>query len=279
MADVQLQNGYTAVANELLEVVYAAKFTSTEFKVLLAIMRFTYGYSRKSAELSASFLSTATGIPKRSIERSVASLVGNRVIFSVPGGSRKDSKLLGVNKNYTQWDVENVLKTCSNTVETVLKKQTADSGDGSLKASTTDSGDGSSNTTADTGDGRTTDSGDGHLKQVKQIPTTISTITPLYPPTGEKTENGVQKTLPDVENFSGPFILLDDWKNEVLTDRLSGLTFGRDKWNELEEAMGTERLLGYYDRLRDGYLKRGWKFKADILTIIERWYRKDFENE
>ena len=35
----------------------------------------------------------------------------------------------------------------------------------------------------------------------------------------------------------------------------------------------------YYDRLRDGYLYKGWKFKTDILNIIERWYRKDSEND
>lgn len=277
MAEVRLENGYSPVANSLLEAIYRCDFTATEYRVLFAIIRYTYGYSRKNAELSVSFLSGVTQTPKRSVERALAGLIGSGVVSSVPGGSRKDSKLLGVNKNYSEWVKKGLLKECSNGVEIVSKTQITDKNDGSYKKTTTDKNDGSLQTTTDSGDGRTTDSGDGHIKQVKQILTTITTTSPPYnPPTGEKTE---KNALPGVENFSGPYLGIDQWDSEILTDKLSGLTFNRKKWNELEEALGTQRLLDYYDRLRDGYLHKGWKFKTDILNIIERWYRKDSEND
>lgn len=278
MAEVRLENGYSPVANSLLEAIYRCDFTATEYRVLFAIIRYTYGYSRKNAELSVSFLSGVTQAPKRSVERALAGLIGSGVVSSVPGGSRKDSKLLGVNKNYSEWVKKGLLKECSNGVETVSKTQTTDKIDGSYEKTTTVKNDGGLQTTTDSGDGRTTDSGDGHIKQVKQIlTTTITTTLPPYnPPTGEKTE---KTALPNVENFSGPYIGADQWDSEILTDKLSGLTFNRQKWNELEEALGTQRLLDYYDRLRDGYLYKGWKFKTDILNIIERWYRKDSEND
>ena len=277
MAEVRLENGYSPVANSLLEAICRCDFTATEYRVLFAIIRYTYGYSRKCAELSASFLSGVTKAPKRSVERALAGLIGSGVVSSVPGGSRKDSKLLGVNKNYSEWVNKGMSKECSNSVEAVLKTQTTDKNDGGYKKTTTDKNDGGLQTTTGSGDGRTTDSGDGHIKQVKQILTTITTTLPPYnPPTGEKTEKAA---LPNVENFSGPYIEADQWGNEILVDKLSGLTFNRQRWNELEEALGTQRLLDYYDRLRDGYLHKGWTFKTDILNIIERWYRKDSEND
>lgn len=295
MADVQLQNGYMPIANELTEAICRAKFTATELKVVLAVMRYTYGYSRKFAELSASFLASVTEIPKRSIERALSALTANKVIFSVSGGSRKDSRLLGMNKNYSDWNVENALKTCSNAVDKTLKSQsdvenllkthpethTADTNDGSLKNPTADTDDGSYNATADTDDGRTTDTDDGHTKQEKQVTATTNmyTFSPLNPPTGEKTENGVQKRLPDVKNFSWLYTNCLDFSGETVTDLLSGLSFSREKWGELEETMGSKRMMEYYDKLRDGYINRGWRFKTDVMEIIEKWYKQDCVNE
>ena len=60
---------------------------------------------------------------------------------------------------------------------------------------------------------------------------------------------------------------------------LSGLFFSREKWGELEETMGSKRMMEYYDKLRDGYINRGWRFKTDVMEIIEKWYKQDCVNE
>ncbi len=283
MADVQLKSGFTAVPNELLEAVYAAKFTVTEMKTVFAVIRFTCGYGRNFAELSSSFLSSMTGIPKRSIERALAALIANKVIFSVSGGSRKDSRMLGVNKNYSEWNVEIVLKPCSNSVKKVSKTRTADSGgsvDTEEKNLTADKNDGKLSATTDSSDGRTTDSSDGHIKKGKKVTTTISTASsPLYPPAGEKSKDEGMRKLPDVKNFSGPCIDYREYNSDTMVDLLSGLSFSREKWRKLEEAAGTIRLAQYYDKLRDGYLNRGWRFKSEIPDIITRWYKSDIAQE
>ena len=51
MANPQKENGYTTIANELLEAIYCSKFSPTEFKMLLFIFRYTYGFNRKVARL------------------------------------------------------------------------------------------------------------------------------------------------------------------------------------------------------------------------------------
>ncbi len=284
MANVQrLEDRFTAIPNELLEAVYSAKFTVTELRTVLVVIRFTYGFRRNSAELSLSFLSSMTEIPKRTIERAITALIANKVIFSVSGGSRKDSRMLGVNKNYSEWNVEIVLKPCSNSVKKVLKTRTADSG-GSIgteeKNRTTDTSVGNLNASTDAHVDRTTDTGDEQEEKVKKVTTTnIFKHSPLYPPAGEKSKNGAGRTLPDVKNFSGPCIDYSDYNNETMVDLLSGLSFSRKKWRELEEHTGTIRLAQYYDKLRDGYLNRGWKFKSEIPDIITRWYKSDIAQE
>ena len=285
MSDIQFKNGFTAIPDEIFEAIYTAKFTATELKTVLVVARFTYGFRRKFTPLSMSFLSAATGVTQRSIERAIASLTEKGVILSVPGGSRKDSKMLGINKNYTEWSTENVLKTCSNYVEEVLK--TPSYVENLLKTCSKvqidDENIAAENfpekTTSDTAVGRTTDTAvatsDTAVGQERQLTTTILKHSPLYPPTGEKSENGAGRTLPNVKNFSGPCIDYRDYNNDTTVDLLSGLSFSREDWNELEQRVGVVKLAQYFDKLRDGYLNRGWKLKTDVMEIIERWIRKD----
>lgn len=69
MADVQVENGFTRIANELMEVVMLQKFNGSQFKIILAIWRYTYGFSRKSHDFSLTFLSKATNIHKQQVKR------------------------------------------------------------------------------------------------------------------------------------------------------------------------------------------------------------------
>ena len=55
MASPQKENGYTTIANELLEAIYGRKFSASQIKILLIILRFTYGFNRKFARLSNEF--------------------------------------------------------------------------------------------------------------------------------------------------------------------------------------------------------------------------------
>ena len=78
MSEVDLSNGYVRIANRLLEVIYSANFNATQLKILLMIMRYTYGFNRKSHSLSITFISNGTGISRRSERKKIVKLPQNQ---------------------------------------------------------------------------------------------------------------------------------------------------------------------------------------------------------
>lgn len=101
MADVQLEHGYTRIANELLEHMATIKLSPTQYRLLFIIWRYTYGFNRKEHDLSLSFLSEATGCDKRQIQRELKSLEDKKVIHQkVKHGSYRK---ISFNKDYSQW--------------------------------------------------------------------------------------------------------------------------------------------------------------------------------
>ena len=103
MASPQTENGFTRIANELLEAIYSTGFNGTQFKIILCIIRFTYGFGRKSHDMSISFISQATGISRRYISAELNKLIENNVVEVIQAHTDITSRILGLNKNYAQW--------------------------------------------------------------------------------------------------------------------------------------------------------------------------------
>lgn len=103
MANPQKENGYTTIANELLEAIYGRKFSASQIKILLVVLRFTYGFNRKFARLSNSFISNGTGIHEVSVSRELTSLIADNVLIEKEKPSFNLPRMLGVNKNYESW--------------------------------------------------------------------------------------------------------------------------------------------------------------------------------
>lgn len=59
MASPQIENGYTTIANEILDHLYKQPLNGTELKVVMCILRYTFGFRRKSHKLSASFMNSS----------------------------------------------------------------------------------------------------------------------------------------------------------------------------------------------------------------------------
>jgi len=127
MADVQCENGYTRIANELLEAILKADFSARELKVVLALIRFSFGYSKKSAMLSLRFLSEITNIDFANLSRTLKNLERKNVIIilSINGKGRE----IQIVKDYETWNLGNddkgVVKsiTVVKTTTQVLSKQ------------------------------------------------------------------------------------------------------------------------------------------------------------
>lgn len=104
----QLEDGYTRIANEILEVVSKAKFNGTQFKILMVMWRYTYGFNRKDSEFSLNFLSEATNCNKQQVKRELDKLIDSNVIIVVKEADFNSSRRLSFNKRYTEWKIDGI---------------------------------------------------------------------------------------------------------------------------------------------------------------------------
>lgn len=116
MRGPQLEEGYTRIANEILEVVSKVKLNGTQFRILMAIWRYTYGFNRKSSEFSLNFLSEATNSNKQQVKRELDKLIEDNIIFIEKEAKFNTSRILGFNKNYSEWKVEGIQSIKKDTV-------------------------------------------------------------------------------------------------------------------------------------------------------------------
>jgi phage replication O-like protein O len=101
LADVQLEKGYTKIANEILERMALTKLSPIQYRLIFVIWRYTYGFNRKEHEFSLSFFGKATNYDERQIRRELQKLEQRKIIFQKvsPGKPR----LISFNKNYDEW--------------------------------------------------------------------------------------------------------------------------------------------------------------------------------
>ncbi|PIQ88710.1 MAG: hypothetical protein COV72_07215 [Candidatus Omnitrophica bacterium CG11_big_fil_rev_8_21_14_0_20_42_13] len=99
-ASPQLEDGYTRIANELLEAIIIYPFRAVELKIVLFIIRKTYGWKKKTEIISYGAIARELKTDIRYVKRLMNKLVSDRVIFKVKIGRQN---LIGLNKNYTAW--------------------------------------------------------------------------------------------------------------------------------------------------------------------------------
>ncbi len=111
MASPQIENGYTRIANELLDKLAETKMNGTQFRILMIVFRYTYGFQRKEHELSETFIANATSIHKQQIKRELKDLIDRKIITVVRQATFTDPRVISFNKNYKQWKGIQVSKT------------------------------------------------------------------------------------------------------------------------------------------------------------------------
>ncbi|MFY1957100.1 replication protein [Achromobacter xylosoxidans] len=98
----QVEDGHTRIANELLEAMCCAGLSARQWAVVMAVVRKTYGYGKKSDEIGLTQLEQMTGIAKTHVGKTVRELCAAGVL-------RRDTGVhgyrLGVNKRYGQWQL------------------------------------------------------------------------------------------------------------------------------------------------------------------------------
>src|SRR3990167_5512355 len=119
MASPQIKDGYTKIANELLEAyLKISKYLSPyENTVWLCILRKTYGYHKKEDWISLSQIGVMTNIRQSHIARSIRKLKERKMV--IHSGERGKTYLTSIQKDYNIWSL------LPKQVRTLLPKQVA----------------------------------------------------------------------------------------------------------------------------------------------------------
>ncbi len=97
MANPQLENGHTRIANELLEALARAPVCGAGFRIVMCIIRKTYGWQKTASRITQAQMAAATGMDPRNLNRELRLLIERRIIL-------RQNEFYALNKNYDDWD-------------------------------------------------------------------------------------------------------------------------------------------------------------------------------
>jgi len=106
MANPQKENGNTQIANELYGALAQADLTSTEYKIILTVIRKTYGFNKKEDRISLSQFVEYTKISRSMICRAINKLVNRSILVKPNTPPKGQINTYRLNKDYNQWVVK-----------------------------------------------------------------------------------------------------------------------------------------------------------------------------
>ncbi|EAN3513455.1 replication protein, partial [Salmonella enterica] len=98
MAD--LENGYLRLANQIQDALCIVELSGREFRVLNAIIRLTYGWSKKSDRIANSLIADKTTLKVKHVSEAVLSLAYRNIIILRRIGQ---TRYIGINANLDKW--------------------------------------------------------------------------------------------------------------------------------------------------------------------------------
>lgn len=94
-----IEDGYTRIANDLLDAMMSSNFTSRQIKLLLAVIRKTYGFNKKFDWISGEQFSEMTGMPRTRCSSTKTELLNMKVLVI-------EGRKVGINKVISDWSIE-----------------------------------------------------------------------------------------------------------------------------------------------------------------------------
>ena len=121
MADVQLENGYTRIANNLLEALVRSPLNGTQFRIVMLILRETYGFQRKETSISESYIAIRLGLKRQNIHRELKYLFDHNILSVVQAATFTNPRIISINKHYDTW----LIQLQESRANTVIKKDSS----------------------------------------------------------------------------------------------------------------------------------------------------------
>ena len=98
-----LDDGYTRIANELLEAIASADLTARQLKLMLAYIRKTYGFNKKTDRIADEQIAQLTGLSRQNVNKAKKELISMNFLFM-------DGSQIGVNKEVSAWHFSKCLQ-------------------------------------------------------------------------------------------------------------------------------------------------------------------------
>ena len=122
MASPQLENGFTRIANEILEALSKAPLSGSEFRLAISILRYTYGMQKKSAEITTQTLRKTTNLISSRLSEAKKNLIKRGILFVTKKRNRLNATY-EFNKNYDGWNSLRKNVTLRKNVKDVTEKR------------------------------------------------------------------------------------------------------------------------------------------------------------
>lgn len=101
MANPQLEDGHTQIANEILDVLMRTYIPPNQWQVLVCIIRKTYGFKKKVDWIANSQIAENTGLARSTVSRALKLLEKQHLII-------RNGRTIGFNKDWEQWEISRV---------------------------------------------------------------------------------------------------------------------------------------------------------------------------
>ncbi|QMJ82996.1 replication protein [Escherichia coli] len=98
-----IDDGYTRFANELLEAIASADLTARQLKVMLAYIRKTYGFNKKTDRIADEQIAQLTGLSRQNVNKAKKELISMNCLFM-------DGNQIGVNSEVSAWQFSKCLQ-------------------------------------------------------------------------------------------------------------------------------------------------------------------------
>ena len=102
MASPQKENGFTPISNELFESIYRLKINIDAMRIILFIMRKTYGWKKKRDKIALSQFVNELSMKRQHVCRNLNKLYDMKIILRIQDDSGNEYE---INKNYEKWEV------------------------------------------------------------------------------------------------------------------------------------------------------------------------------
>lgn len=104
----QCEDGYTKIANELLDALCSIRIPGESMQIFLVILRKTYGYGKKSDRIALSQFAELSGIVKTHVSRAIVKLESMNMIVTQKGNAITQkgnctATTYEINKHYSTW--------------------------------------------------------------------------------------------------------------------------------------------------------------------------------